>query len=270
MKVEKSRLVSIVVLLCLTFALFPTPVIGVEQDQFLLADNYVVIEYVKYNIVNSKITYNGKEFEKQGFVFISYDNDETEVMVLPIEQNRITDPDIVFALNARIGLIDVNANEVVMTDYELNEAINRYFGNSTQRSAISDYQSGSKTRAIPANPVSLPYSSSVPSGQYSEITPAFTIPERDSSNKWYGVVHLTLSNFSPSGADKRFNIIFTYCDQLGNWYTYNPGGTEQNFGNTSTMKFTRLSLAAYGMFALTNLYGNPSPAYNYSISVSVA
>lgn len=190
---------------------------------FFIGDDYVIIEGDKYPIENEMVAYNGKKYVLKDFCLICDETDQLSVVVLPVEQNKITNPVLIAQLNASIG-----------------KGLN-------------------SSRAIPGSYVNLPYSASVPLGQYSALTPAFYMP-----NAKPGGINLSLSGFNPSSADKRFNILYTYCDQLGNWYS--NGNITVNFGVTAVVNYGWLSTMTYGQFALTNLYANPSPSYTYSIN----
>ena len=99
----------------------------------------------------------------------------------------------------------------------------------------------------------------MPQGQYLTQTPAFSISGVGNFN----YIYLKLYNF-PLLADKNFSIGYSWRSHTGTWYSY--GAQQQHdFSLINFMKFNCYTDCAYGMFFITNLYGNPSPSYSYMV-----
>ena len=196
------------------------------QPMYAITDDVVIIDSVSYEIVDNTIQYDGKTYMIKDYTLITYDEKGDPVyFVLPVEQNKVSDPMELAALNATIGK-----------------------GNSL-------------TRDIPSYAEELPYTADVPEGQWYTMTPAVRIP----LNPFYPGINLQLSDF-PLFADERFSIIYSCCDSLGNWYSTQ---VEQDFFFDKRVRFENASHIEYGVFSITNLYGNPSPKYTYSIYLSL-
>lgn len=107
-----------------------------EQPAFEVTDDHVVIDSVSYELVNNTIQYDGMTFELRGYSLYAIDTDGSlVVMVLPVEQNRVTDPEEIAKLNAGLKA----------------------------------------TKDVPSNPESLPYSADVKKGTSSVTSPYFEI-----------------------------------------------------------------------------------------------
>lgn len=194
-----------------------------NSPAYFISENYVIIDYVKYNLINNKINYNGLEYELVDASLLAYDAQGVpNIIVLPVEENRITDETEIRELNSKIGIPSIN------------------------------------TRAVPTNAKNLPYSATVPSGQWYVETPAVKIVDPTA----YRVTKLTLSNF-PSLVTKRFSVSFRYCDSLGNWYIHSQVN-DHDFGKVNYIRFQNLSTTRYGIFHIGSLYGEPT--YKYTIS----
>lgn len=182
-----------------------------DNPAYLISDDYIIIDHVKYDLVNNKINYYGLEYELIEGSLVAYDEQGVpNVIVLPVEENKITDEDEIRELNSKIGKSDVN------------------------------------TRAVPTNPKNLPYSANVSAGNWYVETPAVKIIDGTA----YRVTKITLSNFS-SSAVKRFSVVFRYCDALGNWYKseqvndYNFGKVNYlRFQNLSTTRYGMFALGS--------------------------
>ena len=186
----------------------------------------MIIDYVAYQIVNNTIQYEGKTYEIVDYdKLITYDNNEPVYFILPVEQTRITDPEQLAMLNAAIG------------------------------------KTGPSTRAVPSNPVNLPYMASVAKGDYLTVTPEFYI---NSSSRFHRSINLLLSDL-PLSSDGRFYVILSVCDVTGEWTSHE---FRQNFLLDPLLKIANFSSMAYGRFVITDLYDDPSPAYTYSIFLS--
>lgn len=116
---------------------------------------------------------------------------------------------------------------------------------------------GAVGRAVPSNPLSTPPSGSVAQGNSHFITPAFN----NCYPTFYYYTSLKLFNF-PLISDRRFQIIFYVCNSTGTWFHET---VTQDFLYRNTVRFINASSNTYGQFHITNLYGNPSPAYKYEV-----
>ena len=103
---------------------------------YAITDSVVIINYVPYKINDNKIIYNGLNYEIEDNLLVSYDDDILTLFVLPIEENKITDPQKITELNASIS------------------------------------ESSSNTRATTST-VTIPYQANVPLGQWQTVTPTF-------------------------------------------------------------------------------------------------
>lgn len=127
------------ILLSMTIALSNVGIVSSAKETqpvYDITDEYIVIDSVPYEIVDNTIQYNGMIFELQGYTLVSYDDDGSAILlILPIEQNKVTDPTEIARLNS----------EVIRNDLQ--------------------------NRSIPSNPKSLPYSADVAKGKASITTP---------------------------------------------------------------------------------------------------
>lgn len=198
-----------------------------ETPVYEITDEYVRIDYVVYEIENGTIQYNGRIYEVVDYALVSYEEDGTPILlVLPVEQNKVTDPEEIEELNEAIE------SENVMT------------------------------RDLPSSYVNLPYTASIPEGQWMNITPAFKMIQ----GQFYYYTILKIHDVQLFG-DRRFAVKFTYCTPTGDWYDHefiNEWDVPLIF---NTIKFENLSCMTYGRMAITNLYGNPSPSYKYTVSL---
>lgn len=229
MKIKKipALLLTIVMVmnLCATvYAADPLP-------QFAITDDVVVIEYVPYKISDGKIQFNNRTYEVKDSFLVTYDDEGPIYLILPVEQNRVTDPEEIAKLNAMAGL-----------------------GNQLGR-------------AVPENAIDLPYSASVPKGKWDVITPTFKVIEQQYS--YYLNLKITGLPFIPPkplpGSNIGvFNITLATCDKTGTWTRIDA--EKVDFGHGSdTLKLINGSNTNFGFISITNLYGNPSPAYNYQV-----
>lgn len=228
MKMKKiSALLLVVTMfmnLCVTaYASEPLP-------EFAITDDTVIIEYVPYKITDNTIQYDGKVYEIQGTVLVTYDDEGPICLVLPFEQNKVTDLEEISRLNAMVG------------------------------------QGNQSNRAVPENPIDLPYSANVSEGDYDVITPTFKIIEQKFS--YYTNLKITglpfvLPRPLPGSNIGEFLVIFAACDFTGTWTKVSIKHDFAHDGNT--YRWQNYSSTNYGFFSITNLYGNPSPAYKYEV-----
>lgn len=190
-----------------------------------ITNDYVIIDGVKYVVVDNKVEYNGNVYELSNGKLERFDKEgNLIVLALPTKDNKITNPQLIEELNKKLN----------------------------SESALN--------LGIPTEYVTLPYGAYVPEGQWNTVTPTFQIP----TNPFYYGINLELSNL-PLFSDKRYQIIYSYCDLLGEWYSV----TEYyDFSLSSRIRFENYSSNRYGFFSITNLYGNPSPSYRYDIYMS--
>ena len=197
-----------------------------EISAYEITDEYVRIDYKIYEIENNTIQYNGKIYEVIDYALVSYEEDGTPILwVLPVEQNKVTDLEQIQQLNESVS----NGNWLA--------------------------------RDIPSHAVNLPYTASVPAGQWMETSPAFNMI----NGTYYYFTNLKLYDF-PLLAEKEFQVIFSYCTSAGDWYSFTYNHTFHVLD--STFKIQNMTSMRYGRFVLTNLYGDPSPSYTYKISFS--
>lgn len=228
MKIKKiSALLLVAVIfvnLCATvYAAEPLP-------EFAITDDVVIIQYVPYEISDNTIQYDGKTYEIKDSVLVTYDDEGPIYLILPVEQNKVTDPEEIEKLNAAVG------------------------------------QSNRPGRAVPENPVDLPYSASVPKGQWGVITPAFKTIEQKFS--YYTNLKITGLPFIlpfplPGNNTGEFSIILATCDLTGTWTKITQ--THDFAHDGDTVKWINASDTNYGIISITNLYGDPSPAYDYQV-----
>lgn len=222
----KKKLVSLMLVLALAVGAFPAVFAAEEQPRYAITEEVVIIDYVKYEIVDNTIQYEGKTYEIDDYKLITYDdNNDPIYFVLPVEQARVTDPEQIAILNAAIGKTD------------------------------------SLARAVPSSPVDLPYTANVAKGDYLTVTPAFNIIN---NSRFQRSTNLSLSNL-PLSSDGRYYIIFSTCDVTGTWTSHE---FHRNFLGDPILKIANSSSMAYGMFTITNLYDDPSPAYTYTVYLS--
>lgn len=113
------------------YAAEPTP-------EFAITDDVVIIQHVPYKIFSNTIQYDGKTYEIKGSVLVTYDEEGPIYLILPVEQNKVTDPKEIARLNATIGQPNLSTHNT---------------------SSVLD----------------LPYSAEVPAGTRTLTTPNFNI-----------------------------------------------------------------------------------------------
>lgn len=182
-----------------------------RNPAFFLAEDYVIIDYVKYNLVNNKVFYNGLEYELIDATLMAYDaNGVPNVIVLPVEQNMIKDDERIRELNRSIGL---NARG-----------------------------------SVPTKTVPLPFSATVAKGGWFAQSPyvRVNLPEQE----FMKFTYITISNM-PVSARKDFKFSMVYCDVFGNWYDseyWNRNLSVLNY--IKIQNYTTLAYASFGIACL--------------------
>lgn len=202
-----------------------------SKPVYAITDEVVIIDSVEYEIHNNSIEYEGRTYViEEGDTLVSYDeHGQQTILCLPLESNKVTDPEEIARLNASVAALE----------------------------RIKEWE-----RAIPSTSRPLPYTANVPEGQYLTRSPAFDVVY---SARYQPVIVLELKNF-PLFADRRFHVTFYVCDMFGDWASKTI--SEQDFLFDDDCRFEVASSARYGVMNITNLYGNPSPSYTYTISRS--
>ncbi|MGB4984658.1 MAG: hypothetical protein WBO70_02655 [Erysipelotrichaceae bacterium] len=77
------------------------------KPAFFIGDDYVIIEYVKYDLLDNKINYYGVEFELVEGNFVRNSGEgQIDIIPLPVVENRIKDIKTITSINAKIGVFD--------------------------------------------------------------------------------------------------------------------------------------------------------------------
>ncbi len=222
-----KKLLSLLLIITLSLGT-NTFICASEISAYEITEEYVRIDYVEYEIKDNAVQYNGRTYEIVDYSLISYEEDGTPIiLVLPVEQNRITDPEQIAELNA-----------------------------------ITQPTRG-MSRALPTSYVTLPYTKDVPKGQWMETTPYFKMIEA----RFYYYTIIDFYNF-PLFADKRFAVKFMFCSSDGEWYDHQFLSEWRPTLFDSEIKYKNTSDMKYGVIGITNLYGNPSPSYTYTIRLT--
>lgn len=190
-----------------------------------ITNDYVVIDGAKYDVVDNKVEYNGNVYE--------------------ISNGRLER----FDKEGNLIILALPTKDNMITDPQVIEELNKRFNSE---SALN--------LGIPTEYKTLPYGDDVPEGQWNTITPIFQIP----TYPFYYGINLELSKL-PLFSDKRFQIIYSFCDSLGQWYSETEN---YSFALSNRIRFENNSAIRYGYFSITNLYDNPSPSYRYDIYMS--
>lgn len=134
----KKRLIWVMVLSFLMFGVISGENVHASQGPaFLIEEDYVIINYERYELVDNKIFFDGLEYELIDNNFISYDEENvTNVLLMPVPENQITDKAVLARLNGQIH---------------------------------------NDTKAIPSNIVATPYTKVVPAGEWNSQTPYLTM-----------------------------------------------------------------------------------------------
>lgn len=73
------------------------------QSMYEITDEFVVIDYISYPINNNCIVYEGVTYEVEGFNLVSHgEGDAITVLLLPVEETRITDENLIKLLNEEL------------------------------------------------------------------------------------------------------------------------------------------------------------------------
>lgn len=226
--IEKYLITTIIVILSL-FLLYNTDVYASDEiERYLITDEYVTIDYVKYPILNNTINYQGKIYKIENSILITTDNNGNETkLLLPFKENKVTDPEEIAELNRAVEITELNRT------LEENITQNKFYLNSVNY---------------------LIYPTRVPSGQYLTRTPSFSYRDRQA---YYTRLQIT---DLPWNANKTFNIKFAIRDLSGEWIYHEE---DHDFTWDQTCDYLNYTSMDYGLFIITNLYDAPS--YTYSV-----
>lgn len=217
---------KLVIALTLMLTIFSLNIKASEDDPaYLITDEYIIIEHVKYDLVDNKIKYMGLDFELEDSVLVAYDAEGVpNILVLPVEQNRIKDEETIRELNSQVGI------------------------------------SANKTRAIPTYTVNLPYSKTLSNSQWSDTTPAININVPGKTEIPY--TYLSVSGLAWN-ANKHFSVGHTTGDFAGNWYSQ-PFKNDHNFGAVNKLIFINTTATRYAIYTLGNLGGETGYTYSFT------
>lgn len=174
-----------------------------EQPIYEITDEYVMIDSVKYELIDNTIQYNGNIYELQGSTLVTYDEKGPIYLILPVEQNVIKDPKL----------------------------IEKFYNTLENKNMLRG--------EIPSNPVSLPYSAEVPEGQWYTETPFFEIIVDD----FYRCTELTISNFSTNETLFSLYFMYIdyrgvlVGDRFVTEFDFNRPGNSARFVNLSTSRY---------------------------------
>lgn len=111
-----------------------------DGPAYLIADDYIIINYEKYDLVDNKVIYDGLEFDLIDNNLVGYDKDGIQsIILLPVAENKITDKELVSDLN------------------------------------MQAFGTNNGTRVIPSQRVNLPYTGKVPYGEWSAQSPCLNL-----------------------------------------------------------------------------------------------
>lgn len=99
----KKKLIWVMVVSLLTFGVGSgNSIKAAEGPAFLIAEDYVIINYEKYDLVDNKVTYDGLDFELIDGSLVAYDAEGVaNIIPLPVEENKITDEELLAELNSQ-------------------------------------------------------------------------------------------------------------------------------------------------------------------------
>ena len=226
----KKKLVIVLTLVLTMLCSNNGMVVRASEDDpaFLITDEYVIIEHVRYAIDNKKISYNGLEYEQiDENLFVTYDTEGTlNAFSLPLEENRIKDKERIRELDNLVGI------------------------------------SSDGTRALPSSTVNPPYTRTLSSSQWSVTTPAVNV--NVPGGKFYRVLSLKITGLAWN-ASKVFSVHGIYGDISGNWYDL-PKFLNHSFATNNTVKWQNFTSTRYAILTFGNLAGETG--YTYTVNRS--
>lgn len=212
---------TVITLFCMNITAYAS-----DNPRYMITKDYVIFEYVKYELIDNIITYNGMKYELRNNTLVSYDEEGyVNVIIIPTKEDLITDEKTINYLNGQVN------------------------------NQLSD------NRAVPSFVYDLPYSEKVPSGNYYFQTPAFNINRPGNKNNRFTI--LSIANIS-SGSTKKFTIGFLYCDALGKW-NESEIVQDYDFGKLP-LKIENASISQYGIFIIGATSGTPGFTYTVRLS----
>lgn len=226
-----KKKIVIVLALLLTF-LSSTSGMSVKASEdnpaFLITDEYIIIEHVKYKMMDNKINYNGLVYElNEDDLLVAYDADGTpNIISLPVEKFKITDEERIKELNKMVGI------------------------------------SSDGTRDLPSYTVNPPYTKKLGSTQWSETSPYVNV--NVPGQTYYRVLSLKITGLAWN-ASKKFDVHGIYGDISGNWYDLTKF-RNYDFGLNNTIKWQNFSSTRYAALVFGNLAGETG--YTYTINRS--
>lgn len=195
-----------------------------ENPAYLITNDYIIIDHVKYDLVNNRINYLGLEFELNEGTLTAYDSEGVEnIIVLPVEQNKITDEKTIEELNAMVGL------------------------------------SNEKLRALPSKTVNLPYKHTLSNNQWCDTTPAININIPGKTE--IPITNLKITGMAWN-ANKHFSIGWSTGDVNGNWYGQ-KFINDYDFRIVNLRRFVNMTATRYEIFTLGNLAGETGYTYEF-------
>lgn len=226
---KKKLIISVSLLFTILLNAFPVSVKAFQYEpEFLITNEYVIIEYEKYDLVDNKINYNNRVYELiDDNFFVSYDCDGTKnILTLPLENNKIKDKTRIKQLNDLVG---INPNS---------------------------------QRAIPSTTVNPPYTKTLANDQWIETSPAVNV--NMPGKPFYKVLSLKITGLAWN-ASKIFDVYGIYGDSAGNWYDL-PSLKNHNFGSNNIVKWNNFSSTRYAILTFGNISGETG--YTYTINRS--
>lgn len=217
-----KKKIGLIVTLVLALLCSSSNISAMENNPaFLIADDYIIIDYKKYDLVDNKVIYNGIEYVLEDFNLVSYDADGHEtILLLPVEENRIKDEKLIQELNRQVGI-------------------------------SSD---GATTLSVSA--VNCPYFEIVPAGQWNAETPFINVNAPGTTPVAF--THLTIKDIGST--KKIFTVTGIWGDIGGDWYSLDAH-KEQDFSKKYYITYGHISTLRYFKFFIGSLYGTPGFTY---------
>lgn len=226
----KKKLVIVLTLVLTMLGANNGMVVRASEDDpaFLITDEYVIIEHVRYAIDNKKVNYNELEYEQiDKNLFVAYDAEGIpNAFSLPLEENRIKDKERIRELDNLVGI------------------------------------SSDGTRALPSSTVNPPYTRTLSSTQWSVTTPAVNV--NVPGGNFYRVLSLKITGLAWN-ASKVFSVHGIYGDISGNWYDL-PKFLNHSFATNNTVKWQNFTSTRYAILTFGNLAGETG--YTYTVNRS--